>query len=50
MSYLGATGTPVLGFCYHLPWVFKPEWVMPYLHCRGECNVHYLRSTSGNYT
>ena len=48
MSFFGATGTPVLDFWWHLLWVSKPEWVLPYsLFCRGECNVHSLRSTSG---
>ena len=30
MSFLGATGTPVLDFLWHLLWVSKPEWVLPY--------------------
>ena len=47
MSFFGATGTPVLDFWWHLLWVSKPEWVLPYSHCGGECNVHSLRSTSG---
>ena len=47
MSYFGATGTPVLDFWWRLLWVSKPEWVLPYSHCGGECNVHSLRSTSG---
>ena len=47
MSYFGATGTPVLDFWWCLFWVSKPEWVLPYSHCGGECNVHSLRSTSG---
>ena len=41
MSYFGATGTPVLDFLWRLFWVSKPP------HCGGECNVHFLRSTSG---
>ena len=28
-------------------WVSKSECVLPYSYCGGECNVHYLRSTSG---
>ena len=47
MSYFGATGTPVLDFWWRFLWVLKPEWVLPYSHCEGECNVHFLRSTSG---
>ena len=48
MSYFVVTGTPVLNFWWCLHWVSKPEWVLPYsLFCRGECNVHYLRSTYG---
>ena len=47
MSYFGGTGTPVLDFWWHFPWVSKPEWVLPYSHCGGKCNVHFLRSTSG---
>ena len=43
MSFLGETGTPVLDFWLCLLWVSKP-----YSHfCRGKCNVHSLRSTSG---
>ena len=30
MSFLGATGTPVLDFWWRLLWVSKPEWVLPY--------------------
>ena len=47
MSYFGATGTPVLDFWWRLLWVSKPEWVLPYSHCGGKCNVHSLRFTSG---
>ena len=48
MSFFGDTGTPVLDFWWHLLWVSKPEWVVPYLlFCGGECNEHSLRSTSG---
>ena len=47
MSYFGATGTPALDFWWCLLWVSKPKWVLSYLHCGGECNVHSLRSTSG---
>ena len=37
-----------LDFWWHLLWVSKPEWALPYsLFCRGECNVHSARSTSG---
>ena len=46
--FLGATGTNVLDFWCRLLWVLKPEWVLSYsLLCRGECNVHSLRCTSG---
>ena len=38
---------PVLDFWWRLLWVSKPEWVLPYSHCGGKCNVHFLRSTSG---
>ena len=34
-------------FWWCLLWVSKPEWVLPYSNCEGECNVHFLRSTSG---
>ena len=43
---------PLFGFLVTSPLGFKarvgskPEWVLPYLHCGGECNVHFLRSTS----
>ena len=48
MSFFGATGTSVLDFWWSLPWVSKPEWVLPYsLFCGGECNVHSPRFTSG---
>ena len=46
MSIFGATGTPVLDFWWHLLWVSKPEWAMPYSHCRGKHNVCSPRSTS----
>ena len=38
---------PCFGFLVTSPLVSKPEWVLPYSHCGGECNVHFLRSTSG---
>ena len=48
LSFCGATGTPVLDFWWHLLWVSKPEWVLPYsIFCGGECNVHSPRFTSG---
>ena len=47
MSFFGATGTPVLDFWWRLLWVSKPEVVLPYSHCGGECNVHSPKSTSG---
>ena len=47
LSFFGATGTLVLVFWWRLLWVSKPEWVLLYLYCGGECNVHSLRSTSG---
>ena len=44
----GATGTPVLDFWWCLLWGSKPEWGSALLaFCRGECNVHSLRSTFG---
>ena len=43
----GATGTPVLDFWCRLLWVSKPESVLPYSHCGGKCNEHFLTSTSG---
>ena len=49
-THFGATGTPVLDFWWRLLWVSKPEWVLPYSHCGGECNVHFLRSTFWCYT
>ena len=45
--FFGATGNPVLDFWWRLLWVSKPEWVLPYSHCRGECNVRSLRSILG---
>ena len=48
MSFIWATGTPVLDFWQCLLWVSKPEWVLSYLlFCGGEGNVHSLRFTSG---
>ena len=48
MSFLGAIGTTVLDFWWHIFWVSKPEWVLPYWpFYRGKCNEHSLRSTSG---
>ena len=40
-------GFLVLDLWWCLLWVLKPEWVLPHSHCRGECNVHSLRSMSG---
>ena len=31
----------------HMSFFSKPEWVLPYSNCRGKCNVHSPRSTSG---
>ena len=28
--FCGATDTPILDFWWHLLWVSKPEWVLPY--------------------
>ena len=47
MSFFGATCTPVLDFWWRLLWGSMPEWVLPYSHCGGKCNVHSPRSTSG---
>ena len=49
MSFLGATGTPVLDFWWHLLWVSKSEWVLAYslFFCWGKHNVHSPKSTSG---
>ena len=41
MSLFGATGTPVLNFWWHLLWVSKPEWVLPYSFF-AEANVMYI--------
>ena len=49
MSCFGATGSPSLDFWWCLIWVSKPEWVLSYSNCRGEWNVHSMRSTSGAY-
>ena len=46
MFYFGATGTPVLDFLWHLLWVSKLEWVLPYSNYRGKCNVYPQRFTS----
>ena len=47
MAFFGATGTPVLDFCWHLLWVSKPEWVLSYSFF-VKVNVMYIppRSTS----
>ena len=39
---------PCFRFLWHLLWVSKPEWILPYslFLCGGECNVHSPRSTS----
>ena len=47
MSYFGATGTPVLDFYSDVSSGFQSQSGLPYSHCRGECNVRSLRSTSG---
>ena len=41
MSFLGATGTPVLDFWWRLLWVSTPEWVLPY-SLFAEANVMYI--------
>ena len=38
MSFLGATGTPVSDFWWHLLWVSKPEWAALFT----EANVMYV--------
>ena len=43
VSHFGATGTPILDFWWRPLWISKPMWVLPYLRCWGECNVHSLR-------
>ena len=43
MSFLGATGTPVLDVSSG----FQSQSGLPYSHCGGKRNVHSLRSTSG---
>ena len=47
MSYFGAAGTPFFGFLVTSPVGFKGRVGSAFLHCRGECDVHSLRSTSG---
>ena len=47
MSNCGGHWYPCFGFLWCLLWVSKPEWVLPYSHCGGKCNVHSLRSSSG---
>ena len=49
MSICGATDTPVLDFWWHLLWVSKPEWVLPYSHLVEAymIYIHSLRFTSG---
>ena len=41
MSFLGATGSPVLGCWLRLLCLSKPEWVLPYL-LFAEANVMYI--------
>ena len=41
VSYFEVTGTPVLDFCWHLLWISKPEWVLPYTFF-AEVNVMYI--------
>ena len=40
-SFCGATDTPVLDFWWHLLWVSKPEWVLPYLSLVEAHVLHY---------
>ena len=48
MSFVGATGTPVLDFLVMSPLGFKARVGFAlFAFCRGECNVHSQRSTSG---
>ena len=39
---------PCVGFLVTSPQGFKARVVLPNSHCGGECNVHFLRSTSGD--
>ena len=47
MSFSGGHWYPCFGFLVTSPLGFKARVVLPYLHCRGKCNVHFLRSNSG---
>ena len=48
MSYLWPLVPLFLNFWWHLLWVSRQEWVLPYMwHCRGKCNRHSRRSTTG---
>ena len=38
--FCGATYTPVLDFWWHLLWVLKPDWVLPYLHLAEVYMLH----------
>ena len=38
----GAASTPVLDFWWHLIWVSKPEWVLPYSLFFAEVYVMYI--------
>ena len=39
--FCGATDTPILDFWWHLLWVSKPEWVLPYLSLAEAYVLHY---------
>ena len=46
--FCGATDTPILDFWWHLLWVSKPKWVLPYSSLAEAYVIkHSLRFTSG---
>ena len=40
--FCGATDTPVSDFWWHLFWVSKPEWVLPYSSLAEAYMLHYM--------
>ena len=39
--FCGSTDTPILDFWWHLLWVLKPEWVLPYSSFAEAYVLHY---------
>ena len=48
-SFCGAIETPVLDFCWRLPWVSKPGWIPCMLSCLCDPQIHLWCDTCWLY-